>query len=216
MSKGRVTLQHESDALLVERIYAGNQKAFETLVQRYQDRLRRFVCLYLSDMEGVQDVMQFVWLQLYLSMPKLLAEQSPSGKDREASLKPWLFQVAKNRCFDEHRKRRRPIVHFSEIERSREEEYPEVLFLPDPAPQPEECVEREETRQFLVSCLTVLPTKFRSVVYLRHSQEELTFREIGQRLQIPEATAKTYYYRACAKLRAHMQSLDAKKGEASL
>ncbi len=46
-----------------------------------------------------------------------------------------------------------------------------------------------------------LPPRQRSVVWLRYAAQ-LSFSEVGQRLNIPTTTAKTYFYRARQSLRA--------------
>lgn len=59
-----------ADHLLLQQACAGDQAAFETLVWRYQPMLYRFVATYV-DSEQAQDVVQFVLLQLYLSLSTL-------------------------------------------------------------------------------------------------------------------------------------------------
>ena len=191
--------QELTDHMLIEQASAGDQTAFETLVQRYQQLLYRFVRARVGN-EQAYDIMQFVWFQLYLSMPKLYS--SSSSERKEASLKPWLFRIAWNRCIDEQRKRKRhPWIFFSELEQVYEEEGVSTLstFL-DMAPLPEEVVELDDEHAHLRAAIQSLPPKFRNVVWLRYT-EELTFIEIGRKLHIPPTTAQTYFYRACAKLR---------------
>jgi RNA polymerase sigma-70 factor, ECF subfamily len=60
---------------------------------------------------------------------------------------------------------------------------------------PEACVEKQDLQHSLRDAIQTLPSRYRSIVSLRY-EEELTFREIGQRLQMPENTAKTYFQRA--------------------
>src|SRR5258708_38207759 len=93
--------------------------------------MRRFI----KDGEQVNDVLQYVFLQLYVSLSRLLTS---------VSLKPWLLQVARNRCLDElRRRRRRAEIPFSAFEwEYREEELSLVETIPDPEPLPEEVAER--------------------------------------------------------------------------
>ena len=194
-----VSQQELTDSMLIEQACAGNQSAFETLVSRYQPLLYRFVRARVGS-EQAYDVLQFVWCQLYVSMAKL-SSGSTSGR-KEASLKPWLFRIALNRCIDEQRKHKRhPWVYFSELEQVQEEEGVSVLstFL-DMDPLPEEVAEHEDKHAHLYAAIQSLPQKFRNVVWLRY-REELTFAEIGRKLCIPSTTAQTYFYRACARLR---------------
>ena len=56
----------------------------------------------------------------------------------------------------------------------------------------------------LQRAIDALPPKFRAVVLLRYASQ-LSFSEIGQALQMPEATAKTYFQRAKPLLRASLK-----------
>lgn len=191
--------QDLTDSMLIEQACTGNQSAFEALVQRYQPLLYRFVRARVGS-DQAYDVMQFVWCQLYVSMNKL--HSNATSERKEASLKPWLFRIAWNRCIDEQRKyKRHPWIYFSELEQVYEEEGVSALstFL-DMAPLPEEIAEDEDNSAHLHAAIQSLPPKFRNVVWLRYT-EELTFTEIGRRLHIPPTTAQTYFYRACARLR---------------
>lgn len=198
------TQQRElADHQLVAQACAGDHLAFETLVQRYQNMLYRFVNAYLGN-EQTHDVVQFVWFQCYLSLPKLLRTR-PVGRSDE-SLKPWLCRVARNRCLDEMRRCKRYPVLFSEVEHANEEEDTSVLsILPDPAPLPEELMEQHDEQDCLRAAIQTLPSKSRAVVWLRY-KEELSFSEIGCRLNMPPTSVKTYFYRACAKLRAELST----------
>jgi len=191
------------DQLLLQRASAGDQRAFETLVARYQSMLYTCVSAYVGS-EQAYDVMQFVWLQCYLSLPKLLREWRQAERGRETSLKPWLLRIAHNRCIDELRRRKRGPLLFSELELDDEEDAI-LSALPDLAPLPEELAEQREARDHLQAALQRLSSKLRRVVWMRY-KEDLTFVEIGRRLNIPSTTAKTYYHRACVKLRVALCS----------
>ncbi len=184
-----------SDGLLARQSLQGNERAFESLLQRYQPALFTLIFHLLRDYDQACDILQQVALQLYVSLPTL---------DTHRPLKSWLLQVARNRCLDELRRKR--VVRFSEVETLSEEEESDVLtVLPDPHPLPDELVERRELQQRLLQAIRALPPKFRAVVYLRYTAQ-LTFPEIGQALGMPEATAKTYFSRAKPLLRASLAS----------
>jgi RNA polymerase sigma factor (sigma-70 family) len=190
--------QELSDRCLIDKICAGESQAFEVLVRRYQDRLYNFICLYLGSNDEALDILQGVWVQLYLSIGNLREQPTSARKGQVESLKSWLFHVARNRCIDELRKRKRRAQHSLEKEQNAEASM--VLLIPDAAPLPETYAERGEEQQQIVAALQVLPLKFRRIIWLRYSQE-LTFDEIGRQLSMLPATAKTYYYRACRQLR---------------
>jgi RNA polymerase sigma-70 factor, ECF subfamily len=173
------------DGILVGQAQAGDQRAFELLVSRYHRPLVSYIRVFLKDGDQVSDVLQQVYLQLYLSLPILLTN---------VSLKGWLFQVARNRCLDElRRRRRRAETPFSILAwDSREEELSPIEAIPDPDP-------------LLDEAMASLPPKFRLIVHLR-CFKQLTFAEIGRMLEMPKNTVKTYFYRALPHLRSALMS----------
>ena len=186
------------DGVLVGQALTGDERAFATLVDRYQDLLLGYIRGILKDREQSSDVLQHVFLQLYLSLPTLKTQTRLSG---------WLFRVARNRCIDELRKRyRRNEVCFSTLEwESTEEELSPVEFIADTQPLPEEVAVQRDLHDTLQRAIVVLPPKFRRIVQLR-CWRDLSFAEIGRLLKMPEATAKTYFYRARPLLGAALAS----------
>jgi RNA polymerase sigma factor (sigma-70 family) len=184
-----------TDGMLAQQVIAGDQRAFEALVQRYSTSLFNFIYHFLNDYDLACDVLQQVFLQLYISLPNLRTGEP---------LKAWLFQVARNRCLDELRRKR--AIHFSELEAAcDEEELSPLAAMPDTQPLPEELAEHHDLQDHLRRVIQSLPLKFRSVVLLRYVSQ-LSFAEIGQALNMPEATAKTYFQRAKPLLRAALSS----------
>jgi RNA polymerase sigma factor (sigma-70 family) len=184
-----------SDALLAQQTLRGDERAFETLVQRYSATLFNFICRFLGDYDQASDILQQVFVQLYVSLSDLHTDRP---------LKAWLFQVARNRCLDELR--RKHAIHFSELEAaSDEDELSPLAAIADTLPLPEEVAERHDLQACLQRAIQELPPKFRSVVLLRYASQ-LSYAEIGQALQMPEATAKTYFQRAKPLLRAALST----------
>src|SRR3989440_5021365 len=191
----RIQTSEMSDGILAQQSIAGDQRAFEILVQRYSTPLFNFICRFLGDYDQACDILQQVFLQLYISLPNLRTGDP---------LKAWLFQVARNRCLDELR--RKHAIHFSELEPvSDDDEMSPLATMPDTDPLPEELAERRDLQQCLQKAIQTLPPKFRSVVLLRYAGQ-LSFSEIGQTLKMPEATAKTYFQRAKPLLRAALST----------
>src|SRR5712692_2435306 len=184
-----------SDSVLAQQSLAGDQRAFELLVQRYSTPLFNFIYHFLGEYDQACDILQQGFLQLYISLPTLR-----TGEPRKA----WLFQVARNRCLDELRRKR--AIHFSELEAvNDEEELSPLAAIPDMGPLPEELAEQSDLQACLQAAIQTLPIKFRSVVLLRYAGQ-LSFSEIGKALKMPEATAKTYFQRAKPLLRTALTS----------
>ena len=193
-----------ADQMLMEQALAGDQASFEDLINKYERPLRGYMRRILKDQELIADVLQYVFFQFYVSLPNLRAT-SP--------LKPWLCRVAYNRCVDELRKiSRRPAVPLSFLEAQESaEERALVETVPDTRLTPEETLEQQELHEQLVQAMETLSPAFRAVVHLR-CFGELSFSEIGQQLDMPMGTVKTYFYRSLPRLRA---ALGAQRDERS-
>src|SRR5260370_33628425 len=100
-----------TDSVLAQHYLAGDQQAFEVLVQRYSGPLFTFIRRFLGEYDAASDILQQVMLQLYLSLPKLRTGEP---------LKAWLYQVARNRSLSEVRRKR--AMHFSALEQEIDEE----------------------------------------------------------------------------------------------
>ena len=179
-----------ADGVLVEQAVAGDERAFEVLVSRYQRSLLNSIQTILKDNEQANDVLQEVLLQLYLSLPTLR---------RDVPLKPWLFQVARRRCLDEVRRgRARSALRFSELSRDDVQALTETIQ--DPHPLPEEILEQVDLHAALQKAIGKLPNGWEAIVDLRFFGD-LSFTEIAQALNMPISTVKTSCYRSLQRLR---------------
>jgi RNA polymerase sigma factor (sigma-70 family) len=187
-----------SDGVLMEQALAGDQQAFEFLVHRYHSLLVNYIRSFLYDGEQIEDVLQHVFLRLSACLSVLSTDRP---------LKAWLFQVARYRCLDELRKRkRRPEIPFSILAwQYKEEEFSPIEIIPDPESLPEEMAEKRDLQDELQQAIGFLPPRLRSIVCL-HSFRQLTFAEIGLKLNMRENTVKTYFYRSLPLLRQTLVS----------
>jgi RNA polymerase sigma-70 factor (ECF subfamily) len=180
------------DAVLTREARAGEQQAFEMLVRRYQSPLFNFIYRFVGDYDQACDISQEVFLRLYLSLSRLEVDKP---------LKPWLFQVAHNRCIDEIRRSQRGALNFSYLgqadDLSEEFRFDQII---DPDPLPEEVLEHQDLQYVLQQAIASLPPKPRAVVMLRYTAQ-LSFPQIACILDMPAATAKTYFARAKVRLR---------------
>ena len=179
-----------SDNALFDQAFAGDQEAFEVLVSRYQHPLFRLIYRYVDDYHEAHDVLQQVWLQLYLSLPTL---------DPHVHMKPWLFTVARNRSLDVLRHRR--LLSFCDVETGNEEVF--LDSIPDTSPTPEEMIENRDLQLAIWRAIQVLPLIYRSVVLLYYS-EHMNYAEIGRVLKVPVSRVKARFHRSKPFLRAYL------------
>jgi RNA polymerase sigma-70 factor, ECF subfamily len=184
------------DGVLVSRASNGDQEAFEALVSRYKQSLYGLIYHYVGEYHEAEDVLQQVWLQLYLSLATLRLN---------AQIKPWLFTVARNRSLDFLRHKHvysQHLFFFCEAEARIEDD--EVTFLdaiPDTHPTPEEQAELHDLQREIQLAIQSLPGTYRPVVW-HFYRSQLNYAEIGCILGMLGSTVKTHFNRAKPFLRA--------------
>src|ERR1051326_791391 len=94
----RVLFRSQSDEKLIDLIRAGDEAAFEALVQRYRSRLLAFCRHMLRSRGDAEDVLQEVFAASYRAIV---------ADEREIFVRPWLYRIARNMCL-KHLGRRRP------------------------------------------------------------------------------------------------------------
>ena len=77
-----------SDGVLIQRALAGDQEAFEALIYRYKASLFQRIYRYVGEYDEANDVLQQVWLKLYLSLDTLRVD---------CRIEPWLIRVGCSR-----------------------------------------------------------------------------------------------------------------------
>ena len=86
-----------SDEELARRFIAGDVRAFEQLIARYTRSVYNFALNFLADADEADEAAQLVFVQLYQSLPRVRLDQP---------LKPWIYQIARNKCIDLWRERK--------------------------------------------------------------------------------------------------------------
>jgi RNA polymerase sigma-70 factor (ECF subfamily) len=178
-----------TDDDLVRRFREGDIAAFEALVERYSSPVYNFALRFIGNEPDAADAAQQTFVQLF---------ESPPGSRPDASVRPWLFTVARNKCVDLIR-RRIPRAQVGDPTHESTEVDPV-----DSSPLPEEIYERAEMEQLLQQAIDALPPRNREVVLLRYVGG-LTFAEVGEALGMPENTAKTLFQRAKTQLRVFLR-----------
>src|SRR5947199_3049474 len=85
----------ESDRLLIQQIRQGNQRAWETLITRYEGRLLAFVQRRLHDRGASEDVVQETFIGFLTSLPNF---------DDRRELQTYLFTIASHKLTDHLRR----------------------------------------------------------------------------------------------------------------
>lgn len=162
---------------LIRDAQAGDPGAFTALVERYWDRLYRWLYHLTHDGHGAEDLAQETFLKAFAALASFRAG---------SNFRAWLFRIAHNNFVNQKRALRN-------------------VRQPMPADVPagtagpiEETLTREALQQ-VVKAVNKLPADFRTALLLR-TDEGLSFREIAEILDITEETARWRVFKARQKL----------------
>jgi RNA polymerase sigma-70 factor (ECF subfamily) len=182
-----------SDAEIVQRVVAGDQRAFELLMRRYNRPLYRTARSIVKDDAEAEDVLQEAYLLAYRALHSFRGD---------ASLATWLTRIVVNEAIARSRKtaRRAQVIQLDGASPS-ENHAAEVSMHEATTEQPEHAALRAEARRLIENKIDGLPDAFRTVFMLR-ALEEMTVEETASCLSIPEATVRSRYFRAKGLLRA--------------
>src|SRR3989442_2261131 len=135
----------EDDVAVVVRTLAGDRAAFGTLVQRYEQPVRRVTRAVLHDVPDADDAAQDTFLTALMKLDHY---------DQRRPFRPWLLRMATNIAID--RRRRRVRRRTASLE-------------PDPAtllPGPDVAAERAVLQERLREALYELPERYRIAIVL--------------------------------------------------
>ncbi len=172
------TLELLSDEQLAARTQGGDRDAFGMLVERFEPRLLRYGKKFLRSEEDIQDIVQDICINAYRNIQSFDAAQRFS---------PWIYRIAHNAFINALRKKSR--LPFFTIDLD------ELLAHPHASEIPERDAQEREMREVIEKGLEQLQPKYREVLILFY-EEELSYKEIADVLQIPVGTVGVRMKRA--------------------
>ncbi len=173
------------DETLMLRYRDGDPLAFETLYARHKGSLYRYLLRQSNSAPVAEELFQDVWLKLI---------QARSRYTVKARFATWLYTLAHHRLIDHYRARSRGLpVSYREPD-------PDLDCPPDPAPPPEELVDRRRLAERLLKLLETLPEAQREAFLLRE-EGGLSVEDIAAATGVNRETAKSRLRYAAARLR---------------
>jgi len=178
----------DSDALLVQRAVAGDQRAFELLVIKYQRRLQRLIGRMVRDTDLVEDIAQETFIRAYRALPQFRGD---------AQFYTWLYRIAVNTAkkFLQERKRSPTMSDSAYASNSDNDETFRAVAEPTTNETPESVLAAKEIADAVNSGLAALPDDLRQALTLREI-EGLTYEEIAAVMDCPMGTVRSRIFRA--------------------
>ena len=178
----------EADALLIERVKRGDQRAFELLVIKYQRRVERLIGRMVRDTDLVADIAQETFIRAYRALPQFRGE---------SAFYTWLYRIAVN------------TAKKALVELKRDPLVPEAAYAPaddgdetsrvenelSDGETPEAVLASKEVAATVNAAIDALSEDLRQAITLREI-EGLSYEEIAEVMNCPIGTVRSRIFRA--------------------
>ncbi|MES2413199.1 MAG: RNA polymerase sigma factor RpoE [Pseudomonadota bacterium] len=180
----------EGDALLVARTVAGDQKAFELLVIKYERRIQRLIGRMVRDVDLVEDIAQETFIRAYRALAQFRGE---------AQFYTWLYRIAVNTAKKALMDLKRdPTVSENSFKSGQSDESDETSPLENEltsSETPDAVLASKEIAEMVNSAMEALPEELRQAITLREI-EGLSYEEISEAMNCPIGTVRSRIFRA--------------------
>jgi RNA polymerase sigma-70 factor (ECF subfamily) len=187
----------QEDLLLIERCKGGDQVAYTLLLRKYENSVFNLCRKMVRNPEEARDLSQEAFVKTFATLERYNPVYAFSS---------WLYKITANLCIDHIRKQRMKMLSIDEPVDG--DDGPIARQLEDPGRRPDELSEQAELTDRVRAAIDRLPEHYRIILIMRH-QEQLSYEEIAQSLEIPLGTVKARIHRAREGLKALLGELDA-------
>ncbi len=161
----------KTDEEIAKMVQEGNTDSFGVLVERYEDKLKRYGHAFMADEDDVKDVIQDVFIKTYTNIMSF---------DVKRRFSPWIYRIAHNEFVDKVRHKSKtesvPIMDFDVL-------FPHLVE----GESAEGEMQRKELSDYLGKCLDELGTKYKEPLLLYY-YEGMDYKEIADVLKVPVST----------------------------
>jgi RNA polymerase sigma-70 factor (ECF subfamily) len=185
----------QTDADIMLRVKAGDQSAFEYLVQKYRRPMVSFMYRMARNSAAAEDLAQEVFLRIY---------RSRETYEASAKFTTWLYRIATNLAVNHARDSRheRPEVQVSLDEP--DDDTGTTLELPDASLNAEQQMVRRERMLAIRRKVEALPEQQRLAVIM-HKYQQMDYKQIADVLKKSESATKSLLFRAYETLRDQLK-----------
>jgi len=170
-----------TDAVLVERIVAGDVERFGELMNRYEPKLLRYAVYLIHDHALAQDVVQDTFIKTYRNL---------RGYKPKYKFSSWIYRIAHNEAMSAVRKQRH-IAQDVDIETVEDLGKDSAIIRE---------IDQTILRGKMQACLDEIEAKYREVLMLQY-YENMQYAEIADVLHVPPSTVGVWSSRGKARLK---------------
>ncbi len=191
MKGGNAEQIRARDARVIAQVLEGERDMFRELVERYQPRAFGVALRLVANPADAADLVQQAFVDAFRALERF---------DPRRSFNAWLMRIVVNKCKDFLKSHKRRESHLTgEIHRTG------ALFTGRVDPT-ERVVEERDRLRLLEEALARLDEKYRIPLMLKEV-EGMTYKEMGEVLDLPLTTMKIRVVRAREQIKEHMRCL---------
>jgi RNA polymerase sigma-70 factor, ECF subfamily len=194
-----VPVEESSDEVIAARAAAGDELAFEAIVERYQARVFRLAGRLTSETDA-PDVLQETFLQVYRHLPSFRGD---------SLFRTWLYRITTNAALMYRRARRRRPAEPLDAFLPRFDAHGALDATPaelQVASHADELLDRQFLAERAREVIARLPDLYRDAFVLR-DLEDMPTEEVAQALGVSPATVRQRVHRARLMLRGYLSDL---------
>ena len=188
----------DSDAVLVQRTVAGDQRAYGLLVLKYQRRIQRLIGRMVRDVDLVEDISQETFIRAYRALHQFRGD---------AQFYTWLYRIAVNTAKKFLLEMKNdPTVSEGFLANDDDDETSWKKNEPIADDGPESILAAKEIAAVVNAAMDDLPADLRQAVVLREI-EGLSYEEIVAAMNCPVGTVRSRIFRAREAISARVRPL---------
>lgn len=194
-SRAGVSLDGLTDAEVMLRVRAGDESAFDYLVQKYRRPMVSFMYRMAHNAAAAEDLAQEVFLRVY---------RSRASYEASAKFTTWLYRIATNLAVNHARDTRHERPENMASLDEPDEETGTTMDVADTSPNVEEKLVKQERLKAIRQKVQSLPERQRLAV-LMHKYQQMDYKQIGEVLKLSESATKSLLFRAYETLREQLK-----------
>ena len=191
-------MDREADQVLVSRVQAGDQGAFNLLVLKYQRKVLRLVSRLIRDPEEVEDVVQEAFIKAYRALPQFRGD---------SAFYTWLYRIAVNTAKNHLVSLGKQPIPMTDLAPDEEdtESFESQAVISDNQ-TPESLLLSRQIAETVNRSIEALPPDLRAAITLREI-EGLSYEEIAEAMNCPIGTVRSRIFRAREVISAALRPL---------
>jgi RNA polymerase sigma-70 factor, ECF subfamily len=181
-------LSKEEDRELVERVVAGDHRAFRRLVEKYQRKVYNIAFGILRNPDGAMDIAQDAFVKVYKHLPNFKGD---------AAFYTWLYRIVVNLCIDKKRRasRAKEVDYDDTLAHATDGLHDGPMLATTHLDAPDRALARSELREHMEEALEALSESHRAILLMREV-EGLSYEELSEALDIPKGTVMSRLFHA--------------------